>query len=136
MPRLPPIVFLAGVVSASSAAPARIASPDLSWRTIDAGGGTSAGGPFSLTGTIGQHDAGPALSAGGLTLGGGFWSNLDGLPHCPADFNRDGVADFFDYLDFATAFAAEDPSADLNNDGVVDFFDYLDFVRAFDAGCG
>jgi probable HAF family extracellular repeat protein len=54
---------------------------------------------------------------------------------CPADFNRDGQADFFDYLDFAAAFDAEDPSADFSGDSQVDFFDYLDFVQAFDAGC-
>jgi parallel beta-helix repeat protein len=54
---------------------------------------------------------------------------------CRADFNADGQADFFDYLDFAVAFDAEDPSADFNGDQQVDFFDYLDFVQAFDAGC-
>jgi fibronectin-binding autotransporter adhesin len=54
---------------------------------------------------------------------------------CQADFNNDGTADFFDYLDFVAAFDAEDPSADFNNDGTVDFFDYLDFVAAFDIGC-
>jgi hypothetical protein len=54
---------------------------------------------------------------------------------CPADFNRDGAGDFFDYLDFVAAFAADDPSADVNTDGQIDFFDYLDFVMAFDEGC-
>jgi hypothetical protein len=54
---------------------------------------------------------------------------------CAADFNGDNQADFFDYLDFAVAFDAEDPSADFNGDNQVDFFDYLDFVQAFDAGC-
>jgi hypothetical protein len=54
---------------------------------------------------------------------------------CPADFNADSVIDFFDYLDYVEAFAAEQPAADLNTDGQVDFFDYLDFVQAFDAGC-
>ncbi|MDX2146427.1 MAG: M1 family aminopeptidase [Planctomycetota bacterium] len=54
---------------------------------------------------------------------------------CAADFNGDGQPDFFDYLDFASAFAAEDPSADFNDDGQVDFFDYLDFSQAFAAGC-
>jgi glucose/arabinose dehydrogenase/PKD repeat protein len=54
---------------------------------------------------------------------------------CPADFNHDGQVDFFDYLDFASAFDAEDPIADFNEDGQVDFFDYLDFAQAFDAGC-
>jgi hypothetical protein len=54
---------------------------------------------------------------------------------CLADFNADGIADFFDYLDFVAAFDAEDPAADFNGDQTVDFFDYLDFVAAFDAGC-
>ncbi|MDX2148832.1 MAG: hypothetical protein SFZ23_15060 [Planctomycetota bacterium] len=54
---------------------------------------------------------------------------------CAADFNRDGTGDFFDYLDFAAAFASDDLSADVNLDGVIDFFDYLDFALAFDIGC-
>ncbi|MDX2146148.1 MAG: GC-type dockerin domain-anchored protein [Planctomycetota bacterium] len=54
---------------------------------------------------------------------------------CAADFNSDGQADFFDYLDFAQAFGVDDPSADFNGDGQVDFFDYLDFAQAFEQGC-
>jgi hypothetical protein len=54
---------------------------------------------------------------------------------CRADFNRDGTADFFDYLDFVAAFSTGDSTADFNGDGTIDFFDYLDFVQAFDAGC-
>jgi hypothetical protein len=57
------------------------------------------------------------------------------VPCGPGDFNADGTADFFDYLDFVAAFDAEDESADFNGDQSVDFFDYLDFVAAFDAGC-
>ncbi len=55
--------------------------------------------------------------------------------HCRADFNQDGVVDFFDYLDFVDAFSAAHPSSDFNSDTVIDFFDYLDFVDAFSAGC-
>ena len=62
-----------------------------------------------------------------------FWRAR--LCPCPADFNGDGQADFFDYLDFVQAFSDDDPSADFNGDGQVDFFDYLDFVAAFDQGC-
>ena len=44
--------------------------------TIDGGGGHSAGGVFSLTGTIGQHDASPAPAHGGVyALSGGFWGS-------------------------------------------------------------
>jgi hypothetical protein len=54
---------------------------------------------------------------------------------CAADFNDDGFADFFDYLDFVSDFANELLRADFNNDGAVDFFDYLDFVAVFEQGC-
>ena len=56
-------------------------------------------------------------------------------PQCGFDFNQDCVADFFDYLDFVAAFAANDIRADFNQDGVLDFFDYLDFVAFIAAGC-
>jgi hypothetical protein len=45
---------------------------DLSWWTVDGGGGAAEGGPYTLTGTAGQPDAG-VLSGGPYTLGGGFW---------------------------------------------------------------
>jgi hypothetical protein len=46
---------------------------DLSWWTVDGGGGTfSQGGSYTLGGTIGQPDAG-LMSGGSYTLGGGFW---------------------------------------------------------------
>jgi len=45
---------------------------DLSWFSIDGGGGVSNGASYALTGTIGQPDAG-ALSGGVYNLAGGFW---------------------------------------------------------------
>jgi hypothetical protein len=44
----------------------------LDWWTIDGGGGTSTGGIYSVTSTIGQPDAG-TMSGGNFTLEGGFW---------------------------------------------------------------
>ena len=41
--------------------------------TIGGGGGTSSGGPFSVSGTIGQPAAG-SLGGGAFSLDGGFWS--------------------------------------------------------------
>jgi hypothetical protein len=46
---------------------------ELTWSTSDGGGGASSGGIYTLNGTIGQPDAGAALSGGGYTLVGGFW---------------------------------------------------------------
>jgi len=46
---------------------------DLTWSTVDGGGGTfSTGEGYSLGGTAGQPDAG-VLAGGGYTLAGGFW---------------------------------------------------------------
>jgi len=45
----------------------------IDWSTIDGGGGTSTGGVYSISGTIGQPDAG-TMSGGNYTLEGGFWS--------------------------------------------------------------
>lgn len=46
---------------------------DLSWSTVDGGGGTfSTGGGFSLGGTAGQPDAG-GMGGGDYVLAGGFW---------------------------------------------------------------
>jgi len=46
---------------------------DLSWSTVDGGGGTfSTGGVYSLGGTAGQPDAG-RMTGGVYALGGGFW---------------------------------------------------------------
>jgi hypothetical protein len=44
---------------------------DLTWHSIDGGGGSSGGGEFVLRGAIGQPEAG-SLSGGDFTLGGGF----------------------------------------------------------------
>jgi hypothetical protein len=48
---------------------------DLSWWTVDGGGGVSqsADGTYSVHGTIGQPDAGAPLSGGDYSLTGGFW---------------------------------------------------------------
>jgi hypothetical protein len=44
----------------------------INWSTIDGGGGTSTGGVYCVSGTIGQPDAG-TMSGGNYTLQGGFW---------------------------------------------------------------
>jgi len=45
---------------------------DLSWNSVDGGGGTSSSSSYSLSGTIGQADAG-AMTGGNYSLAGGFW---------------------------------------------------------------
>tara|TARA_R110000782_G_scaffold53205_4_gene113398 strand:+ start:15683 stop:17527 length:1845 start_codon:yes stop_codon:yes gene_type:complete len=56
--------------------------------------------------------------------------------HCPADFNLDGVRNFFDVADFVTAYNNQDPRADLAAPfGVFNFFDVAAFIALYNAGC-
>ena len=57
---------------ASGALTAGAQSYKIDWFTIDGGGGTSTGGVYSVSGTIGQPDAGK-MSGGNYSLVGGFW---------------------------------------------------------------
>src|SRR5256885_1506378 len=50
----------------------------IDWFTVDGGGGTSTGGVFSVSGTIGQPDAGH-MSGGNFTIDGGFWGIIGAI---------------------------------------------------------
>ena len=92
---------------------------ELSWSTIDGGGGTSSGGPYTLTGTIGQPDA--AWSSGGqYELLGGFWP---GGPLCFVDFES--------YARFAEWWLEPDCNKDNNWCGGADL-NHLDGVNWVD----
>ena len=62
------------VAAALGLATSALAQLSIDWHTIDGGGGTSTGGVFSVTGTIGQPDAGGPLAGGQFSLTGGFWA--------------------------------------------------------------
>lgn len=47
-------------------------SYEISWFTVDGGGGASSGGAYSVSGTIGQPDAG-VMNGGSYSIVGGFW---------------------------------------------------------------
>ncbi|MGH7976462.1 MAG: hypothetical protein ACREC8_07345 [Limisphaerales bacterium] len=60
-------------------------SYSIDWHKVAGGGGTSSGGNYSVSGTIGQHDAGQQMSGGSYSLTGGFWALISvvqtaGLP--------------------------------------------------------
>ena len=49
-------------------------SYSIDWYKVSGGGGTSTGGTYQVSGTIGQHDAGGPMAGGNYSLTGGFWS--------------------------------------------------------------
>jgi hypothetical protein len=49
-------------------------SYSIDWYKISAGGGTSTGGVYTVSGTIGQPDASGAMSGGNYSVTGGFWA--------------------------------------------------------------
>lgn len=69
----PKLGFVFGLL-ALVATTSRAQNFTIDWFTIDGGGGTSTGGIYSVSGTIGQPDAG-TLSGGVYTLNGGFWND-------------------------------------------------------------
>jgi hypothetical protein len=48
----------------------------IDWSKVAGGGGTSTGGVYTISGTIGQHDSGGPMVGGNYSLTGGFWSLL------------------------------------------------------------
>jgi hypothetical protein len=54
--------------------PIQAQSYSIPWYKVSGGGGTSTGGVYSVSGTIGQIDAGGPLTGGNYSLTGGFWS--------------------------------------------------------------
>ena len=45
----------------------------INWFKVGGGGGTSTGGVYAVSGTLGQHDAGGPLTNGAYSVTGGFW---------------------------------------------------------------
>lgn len=46
----------------------------IDWYKIAGGGGTSTGGVYSVSGTVGQPDASGPMSGGNFSVTGGFWA--------------------------------------------------------------
>ena len=100
---------------------------DLSWHTVDGGGGTSAGGTFVLRGTIGQPDAGD-LGGGDFTLRGGFRQPAvsGGCGDCPTDVDGNGQTEAFDLAFLLGNWGPVSPNSaclDGDENGVIGAFD-------------
>jgi hypothetical protein len=49
-------------------------SYSIDWFKVAGGGGSSTGGVYVISGTVGQHDAGGPMTGGPYSLTGGFWA--------------------------------------------------------------
>jgi hypothetical protein len=67
---------LAVAICAFSVAAQNSSSYNLEWNTIGGGGGPISGGAYTISGTVGQPDAG-SLSGGNYAIEGGFWPGAD-----------------------------------------------------------
>ncbi len=104
---------------------------NLSWFTVDGGGGTSSGGDFVLRGTIGQPDAGE-MSGGDFVLRGGFSQPAAGgaapCGDCPTDVDGGGDTGAFDLANLLGAWGSCNPGdpcecLDADSDGLIGAFD-------------
>ena len=74
------------IILALAVLSARAQSYSVDWHKIAGGGGTSTGGTYQVSGTIGQHDASGAMTGGSYSVTGGFWSiisvvQMPGVPN-------------------------------------------------------
>lgn len=84
------VIFAAALLASAPALAQSGGNFALAWSTIDGGGGTSTGGVFAASGTIGQPAAG-AMSGGPFTVSSGFWGGI--TEPLPRLFIRLGVPD-------------------------------------------
>jgi len=131
-----PLTSMLAVLAAAGAAQAQL---NIDWYTIDGGGGSSAGGAFSVSGTTGQPDA--ATSAGGtFVCAGGFWGAFAGTA-CYA--NCDGstgspLLTANDFTCFINAYAAASSAANCDQstgNPLLTANDFTCFINAYATGC-
>jgi len=130
--RIGAAAFAVGAIAASAQAGITI-----DWYTIDGGGGTSSAGTLSVSGTLGQHDAG-VLTGGGFTVKGGFWAGVETPPACPGDVDGDNDVDSTDLNIVLTDFACAPPNpctGDADGDGDTDSTDLNIVLSAFGDVC-
>lgn len=145
-----PYDFLVALTILAALASRASAEFAVDWWTIDGGGAMwTVGGNYELSGTIGQPDAGVAMTGGTFALVGGFWAGAASTapPLCPGDLNCDGVVNFDDIDPFVVALGCQggdpncwDPTCpwlngDCNDDQTLNFDDIDPFVGLIGSAC-
>jgi hypothetical protein len=82
------VILLMGLLLVASSSLAMSGGDyEISWSTIDGGGGRSTSSDYALVGTIGQPDAGE-MAGGDYELSGGFWPGGPIQALCFVDFEH------------------------------------------------
>lgn len=110
---------------------------EVTWFTVDGGGGTSSGGDFVVRGTAGQPDAGD-LAGGDFVLRGGFWQPVASCDNCPTDVDGSGDTGPFDLAFLLGNWGPIPPDADpavvcldADGDGNIEPFDLAFLLGAW-----
>lgn len=119
------LLLILNIIALTIFASAGFCDYQIVWSTVDGGGGTSAGGQYSLTGTIGQPDAGSS-AGGSYEMLGGFWP---GGPLCFVNFEK-----FSTFAEYWLQSGLDLP-ADLDGNGKVDNYDLKLFVDEWLCTC-
>ena len=77
------VILVLMLLAGSLAVAAEIESFAVNWWTVDGGGGSSDGGLYLVSGTMGQAEAQGQSSGGVFAVSGGFWHAPAG-PAAPA----------------------------------------------------
>ncbi len=127
-------IALVAVLAVTWSALAQTGALDVPWFSVDGGGGTSAGGNFTLDGTIGQADAG-RLAGGDFAVEGGFIPGVAVPPVLAVtcgDLNDDGDVNVFDAImelqiivGLITPTETQVKVGDVVRDGAIDVFDVI-----------
>jgi hypothetical protein len=73
--RKPGSLFWGLLIFLAIATSSQAQSYEITWWVVGGGGGTSIGGDYTLSGTVGQSDTG-RVSGGSYSIDGGFWGPL------------------------------------------------------------
>ncbi|MFM9996197.1 MAG: hypothetical protein ACKVU4_10390 [Phycisphaerales bacterium] len=134
MKRLAMMILVPILLGASNAAAQMGPGLDLTWNTYDGGGGVSTGGGFTVTGTIGQPDAG-GMAGAPYEVRGGFWGSPSGPPPCYPDCNNSGNLTVADFGCFQGKYVLGDLYADCNASGTLTVADFGCFQGKYVIGC-
>lgn len=109
-PSLRPFRTLFFLLILESAFGLRAQTYSVDWFKVSDGGGTSTGGIYSVSDTIGQADAGGPMQGGGFSVEGGFWSlyadqTLSAEGSAPAIITQPRPSGQFVYMDAPVSYS-------------------------------